>query len=103
MKKKLPYICITSVGNTYEEKLDSLIQIEPVLVYLGYDEPDDGWNNRACNIRRAKCTDTIICHTNHEIGYHTERSFVFDYDCRFKATQLKEIINYVLNYKHNGK
>ena len=101
MKKKLPYICITSVGNTYEEKLDSLIRIEPVLVMLGYNKPNEAWNNHMCKIREPHSPTILTRPSSRNLGYHYHNGSGVSGE--FPATQLNDIINYVLNYKHNGK
>lgn len=96
MKKKLPYIAI------HGKNVQELIEIEMILIMLGYDEPCEEWNNDICGTEsdggglfsRSKTGAHILC-SNH-VGYHNHKG----HDAKlFEVKNLTEIINYVTNYK----
>ena len=96
MKKKLPYIAI------HGKNVQELIEIEMILIMLGYDESYEEWNNDFCGTEsdggglfsRSKTDAHTICF-NH-VGYHNHNGQTAKL---FEAKKLPEIINYVTNYK----
>lgn len=98
MKKKLPFISIKAVGKNYEQKLDSLIKIEPILVMLGYDKSDESWNNN--QMKENDITNMLASSKHDSCGYYNH-SGIADPDLPkiFPASDIESIINYVTNYK----
>jgi len=100
MKKpnQLPYIAFEGVGKTKEEVLDSLIAIEPLLVMVGYRKPYEDWNNEFCkndsNHKVSWNKSTIIVGGDMDaVRYHNHFSRT---TIRFKATEIKQFINYMI-------
>lgn len=98
-KKSLPCISIEGVGKTLNEKIDSLVKLEIILYWLGYSkntERDEDWNDFKC---RGNCWDDIyfiILQKNKIYSYYSYGGV--DAAKQFKADQVTEIINYVLNF-----
>lgn len=90
----LPYISIQGVGKTQEEIIDSLVKIEPILVWLGLDESDEFWN--ASILEATECSHIISY--GKKYGYHNHDGGL-SVEEHFRADQTEEIIEYVLNYK----
>lgn len=92
-KKHLPYISISGTQ-------DELIPIEMILTWLGY-ESKEWWNNY--DIVVIKDDLHIIASELCRYEYYNHSGF--GNPKRFKASQLEQIIDYVLNYKpkpHEG-
>jgi hypothetical protein len=84
MENKLPTF---SVQGTEQE----LIEIEMILIMLGYDVPDEDWNKNY-----SQGANSIWCYSNiKNINYHRSVSKSIK---NFHASQLTEIINYVTTY-----
>jgi len=93
MKNQLPYIAFEGVGKTKEEVLDSLIAIEPLLVMVGWNKPDEVWNNLACDSSNIDTTH-LIATENKFVGYYNHSGV--DNPICFKATEIKQFINYMI-------
>ena len=97
--KPLPYIAIEGVGKTKEEVLDSLIAIEPLLVMMGYNKPDEDWNDRFCTNFDGTWKDStiILNETNSfELEYHNHLN---NAPLRFKSTEINKLIKYMITNK----
>lgn len=88
MKKKLPELTITGT-------LQQLIELEMILIMLGYNKSYENWNNQRVALG-YKNSDRIIAYNDGQISYHFHIGFPYN----FKATQIKKIIDFVLNYKN---
>lgn len=88
MKKTLPTFSVTGT-------LQELIEVEMILIMLGYDVPDERWNNvqvedteyPPIKITLFRCK-TLIYLCFEDTSYNL-----------IKATDTESIINYVTNYK----
>lgn len=88
---KLPYI---TIGCT---DVQQLIEIEPILVMLGYNKSNEEWNNEViigyCD--KWMLIDRIVCYSDKLLGYHLHWNRPTD----FHATEINKIIEYVESYK----
>lgn len=87
----LPYIAIEGVGETPEQVLDSLIAIEPLLVMMGYNVPDENWNNKVFK-RKFTLTHIICGEGNKTLEYHSHWG---NCTLRFKANEMDKLIKYL--------
>ena len=93
MKKNLPTFSVTG-------SLQELIEVEMILIMLGYDVPDEAWNN---SIVKKQYDINYF----HEITMFKRNNLCYftwfnGYDINLiniKATDIEDIINYVTNYK----
>lgn len=92
-------ICINCVGNTPEEKLQSLIEIETILVMALGDEaiPKEEWNNMFCYYESEHritwyYSTIIVC--GNIISYHNHEGGC---GIKFRADDLKSILEYLLD------
>jgi hypothetical protein len=94
MKNNLPRFAIK--GATVQE----LIEIEMILIMLGYDEPDENWNNIKAEDQEGHSefnkTPFTVLYVNGCLNYLNHGGV--DSKIIFHANQLDEIIDYVLNY-----
>lgn len=95
MTKQLPYIAIEGVGNTPQEVLDSLIAIEPLLVMMGWDVPDEDWNNHRCD--ENVYNNSIYGYVCGVLNYHNHIQIIAD--LRFKSTEIDKLIKYMITNK----
>lgn len=93
--KPLPYISISGIGKTPEERLQSLIEFEPVLYLLGYNNSEDRWNDYAVKSKKV-VKGVLSCHENGGI-VHVRASL--DPDKEFCVKDQQAIIDYILNYE----
>lgn len=93
MTKQLPYIAIEGVGKTNRERVESLIAIEPILVYIGL-KSNEVWNNLTVEtyidgklsfIQTDKNTYEYHSHPNHPL--------------RFKSNEINKLIKYMIDNK----
>lgn len=94
MKKQLPTLSIKG------DSIQQLIELEMILVMLGYDEPDEEWNNMASNIF-STAMHPFIYDTNSckSITYSNHPGIQANDENSFHASDVMGIINYVENYK----
>jgi hypothetical protein len=94
--KKLPHIAIEGVGNTPEEKLQSLVEIETVLVLAGYELPDEKWNNISVSCGGAT---HILAGDGRQLGYYNHDGEGcgrhLDSPKVFRADQLPAILKFI--------
>lgn len=96
--KPLPYIAIEGVGKTKEEVLDSLIAIEPILVKLGYDVPNEDYNNEWCNTYEVAPITHITAYGEKIFSYRNHPGL--ESALRFKSTEIDKLIKYMINNKY---
>lgn len=97
--KPLPYIAIEGVGKTKEEVLDSLIAIEPLLVMMGYNKPNEKHNNWACDVERLTEMTHLLYDKDGGLTYNNHNgSYCFNF-LRFKSTEINKLIKYMITNK----
>ena len=90
-QKNLPTFSVTG-------SLQELIEVEMILIMLGYDTPDEGWNNYSnSNPVMKTVLDHIVLREKSRLQYHAHEGR--GVKTVFKATDIEGIINYVTNYK----
>lgn len=93
MKKEFS---ISGTGETKKEQLQSLVEIEPILVMLGYDREDESWNNENASMEDypGDLCPFILCSQLGSPQYHNHNG---KYEVNFKANEIDKIIDYVLS------
>lgn len=92
--KPLPYISIFGVGKTPEERLQSLIEFEPVLQKIGYVS-DEEWNEESIK----KHEPDYLIGTQKAYSFHNHRGARATTYNSFSVLDQQAIIDYVLNYE----
>lgn len=84
--KKLPNI-------SFHGTKDELIKIEPILVLIGYDVPDEKWNNHC--IVDLPVISWLCCAPNHHksLEYHSHSAGPIK---EFKAKHVDKAIDYLI-------
>ncbi len=90
---QLPYIAIEGVGKTNRERVESLIAIEPILVFIGL-KSDEGWNNKVVESYIDGLLDFIQI-TRDTYEYHSHPNS----DLRFKSNEIDKLIKYMITNK----
>jgi len=90
MKKNLPIFSV--IGS-----LQELIEVEMILIMLGYDVPDETWNNN--QVEDKIFTPKSIKLFKFKCLLYLALEFECDENPRIKATDIEGIIKYVTNYK----
>lgn len=93
MKKQLPTLSIKG------DSIQQLIELEMILVMLGYDRPDEGHNNIIVidNYKDAPLPFIKLCGKN--VTYFSLVKPTYLVEAEFPASDVMGIINYVENYK----
>lgn len=96
MKKELPQLVITGF-------VQDFIEIEMILIMLGYDMPNETENNEMTNSELYNFdadNDFVLLvgynSENNNIRYFQPTEPIPDYLISFKATEIEGIINFVL-------
>jgi len=103
---QLPYIAVEGIGNTREEILQSLIETEMVLWMLGYNKPDEYFNNSQMleygynndKNKPRSITHIVVNPKIKYLGYFSHNGT--GKPQRFKSTELMSLINYVEQFKN---
>ena len=91
--KQLPYIAIEGVGKTNRERVESLIAIEPILVFIGL-KSDEQWNNKVVESYIDGHLDFIQI-TRYTYSFHSHPIT----DLNFKSTEINKLIKYMIDNK----
>ena len=91
--KPLPYIAIEGVGKTNRERVESLIAIEPILVFIGL-KSDEQWNNMVVENYIDGLLGFIYIEQN-IYQYHSDSGS----DLSFKSTEIHKLIKYMIDNK----
>lgn len=97
MKKQLPTLSIKG------DSIQQLIELEMILVMLGYDKPDEGHNNIVVidDYKDAQLPFIKIC--GKTVTYFSMVKPTYLVEAEFHASDVSGIINYVENYKSAQK
>lgn len=87
--KKLPNI-------SFHGTKDELIKIEPILVMVGYDNPDESWNNKV--IEEYSFISWLCCNPEgaeqqNSLGYHSHSAHAIK---EFEAKDINKAIKYLI-------
>ncbi len=104
MKNNLPEIGIDGVGKTPRQKFESLFPVETLLVWMGYDFPDERWNSfifhpkNQIPKRKFGKNPSIFCNSEGDgkmkISYFSNETKEGN-EKRFRADRLGKILNYI--------